>query len=215
MNLKDRMVEFFTATDKRTDINKDSSGKGTLERFNALVGEYIDDEIYPLVDSIMANLYDPNSNFDRFIPVLEEMVGFHYENRLIYFDNSTYWRRRLLQGALKRYSIKGTIRGYVVLFRMLGLEAVITYSNVGGSFDTGTFDDPLKTFDSFTFTVGASGYTVNLTGSVPYTDVEQAVLNIIKFNEPINAHLTEIIYNNVPIVVGADFDLDFDLDFDA
>jgi len=212
MKIIDIIFDFFTAEDKRNDPYKDENNKGIIERFNEVIAEDIDDNIISLVNNLIPNIHNPKECFNRYVPLLEQMMGFDYDKNLIYFYKSLEWRRRLLQGALNRYAIKGTKRGYSVLFSMLGMETNIIEYYQSTTFDTGTFDNPTKVFDNSS--TNKTGYGVYLTGGINFTDeVEAAVINIIEFNEPINAELIEVTYNEQPVNLTGDFNSDFSNDF--
>ena len=117
----DNIFSYFTPLDKRLDTNKDVNGKGTLERFNECIGLDMD-EVYPLVNDLLDNLYNPKTCFDRYVPYLESMLGFDIDKGLLYLFNTIAWRRVVVQHILHYYTIKGTRRGYEVLFNLIGIS---------------------------------------------------------------------------------------------
>lgn len=206
--------KFFTAHDKRTDVNKDVNGKGTLERFNEIIGQDLDLEVVPLMENLVENIYPPTTVWDRYIPYLESMFGFKNKTWNLYLSNSLPTRRTVLQVITRLHSIRGTRRGYEICFAMLGMSAVLTEYPAGYGFDSHvTFDDDNRTFDSTCPT--CSDYSLDLTGTLALTpDIIQAIGSIIIFNEPINARLRSITYNGAPISIGLpDFNNDFNTDF--
>jgi hypothetical protein len=82
---------------------------------------------------------------------------------------------------------------------MLGFTGVeieeITYEGTFDS-DENTLDDEIRTFDSEPG-CGCGKYKLILTGSIPLTpEIIRAIRNVIVFNEPINADLVGITYND-------------------
>jgi len=196
------------------DNNKDLNGKGTLERFNECIGLDMD-MIYPLVENLMDNLYNPKTCFDRYVPYLESMLGFSINNGLLYLFNTIQWRRIVVQNILHYYTIKGTKKGYEVLFNLIGISMELTESFGHNTFDSPiTFDDNIRHFDTGCQT--CSCYHLKLVGPMPMTDELNVVIgNIIRFNEPINARLCGITYNDETVQLVGDFNTDFNLDFYA
>lgn len=206
--------KFFTSHDKRTDSNKDVNGKGTLERFTEIVGKDLDENIMPLLDNLLLNIYPHDTAFDRYIPYLESMFGFKYTNWNLYLSSAISMRRNVLAVIHRLHSIRGSYRGYEVCFSMLGMTIVLTEHPAGYGFDSiVTLDDVNRTFDSNCPT--CSDYSLDLTGTITITPaVLQAIASIIEFNEPINARLRSLTYNGSPIsITFPDFNNDFNYDF--
>lgn len=198
MQFEFNIFKYFSKSDKRVDSNKDGNNKGTLERFNECIGADIDD-LTPFIDSILDNLYNPETCFDRYVPYLESMTGFDIDKGLIYLYQDLDWRRRVLKHVFRYYNIKGTKKGYEVLFQLLGITMSLTEYDNTNSFDSPlTFDSPGRVFDRGRC-FGCSGYTLDLVGPTLTPELNAAILNIIKFNQPINAILQLLTYNSVPI----------------
>lgn len=198
MQFEFNIFKYFTKSDKSLDTSKDINDKGTLERYNETIGADID-VLTPFIDNIIDNLYNPETCFDRYVPYLESMTGFDIDNGTLYLLPTLDWRRRVLKHIFRYYHIKGTKRGYEVLFTILGMTMALTeYDNVN-SFDSPlTFDDVGRVFDKGRC-YACSGYSIDLVGPTITPELETAILNIIKFNEPINARLVYLKYNSVPI----------------
>ena len=191
--LKDFIFSLFTPWDKRIDVNKDSEGKGTMERYNEILGMQADEDIIPFIDNMIDNTLVPDTMLDKFIPYLESMVGL---DPLI--DDLTI-RRQVLKNILRIYKVKGTKKSYEIVFKLLGFDSIeIIEQDISFGFDSPlTLDDVNRVFDDGScYTCGF--YTINLTGTAAFTeDLSKAIRNAIKLVEPINARLLEITYNGI------------------
>lgn len=196
MNIRDIIFSLFGSYEHQADVNKDSQGKGTHERFNEIVGKDIDEELKIKVDRIVEYNLDPYTCLDKFIPYLEHRIGV-----TLFLGNSIEMRRVVLKHYLKWLTIRSTLKCYHTLFGMLGFQANITEYFLNYSFDSPvTFDDEGRVFDM----QGCNRcyeYSIALTGSVVITpDLIAAIMSIIKWNEPINAVLKSITYNGNPLI---------------
>ncbi len=212
MLIKDKIFEYFGVSYKQKDTYKDNQGRGILERINRTIGHDIDENIIPLIDSLLSNIYVPNTLLDKLIPHLEESLGI-----TLYLGEDL--RRKVIENIFKFYQVKGTVKGYEVCFYLLGYIATL----IIGNNETDTFDDGGVFDDGGTFDISTSGmlckscinYSIELTGTTVVTqEVYNAVYSIVTFNEPINARLTGITLNGEPfeIPVG-DYDNSFNSDF--
>ena len=193
-NLKDIIFGFFGSFQVVEDINKDANNKGTLERYNEAMALEYDEEILPLQENIIDNNLVPSTAFFQFIPYLENRVG-----STLFMGSSPTARRRVLQYIHRWYAIKGTVRAYELLLGMLGFNVTILEDFTAFTFDSPTtFDDDVRTFDMSCNICG--NYTVELTGGLTLDpEIIQAIFSIIKFNEPIHAHLSLVTYNGTPV----------------
>lgn len=206
--------EYFSKKDKREDINKDSEGKGTLERYNELMGVDLDTMVLPYVDNLLANRLVPETAVENAIPYLESERGFDPKNDTLYLGSSILMRRAVLRAIRRLYQVKGTIRGYEIPFGMLGMTLVLTeFLNENGFDSDITLDFPTRRFDSFC--PSCADYSIALTGVVTLTpDLIRAIRSIIIFNQPIDTKVRSITYNGAVIdELYADFNLDFSDDF--
>jgi hypothetical protein len=185
--------QYFPYFVRKNDSYKDTDGKGLFQRYNEIIEEDINVNIYPIMSSIIDNLLIASTMLDRFVADLESTVGVHLR-----FSDLISLRKNILKYIFYFYKIKGTKRGYEVLLRWLGFDTVeITeFYETGGLDSPNDFDDSIRRFDSGGKCNGCSEYQITLTGSLPITaDLIRFVTNIVKFNEPINARLRKIIYN--------------------
>jgi hypothetical protein len=197
-NLKNTIFErFYSIFDKVQDANKNVENKGTLERYNEVVGEDADDFVYPAIDGAFENLIIPRTMLDKYIVDRENSLG----NNVLFLDFTPTMRKRILSHWHRYVNIKGTIRGYEVLFNMLGISITITEIWDTGGFDSATtFDsDSRPTFDSGKCK-SCSAYEIDLVGPPITSTIYAAILSIILFNEPINADLTGLTYNGVNLL---------------
>lgn len=195
-NLKNTIFErFYSIFDKVQDANKNVENKGTLERYNEVVGEDADDFVYPAIDGALDNLIIPRTMLDKYIVDRENSLG----NDVLFLDFTPTMRKRVLSHWHRYINIKGTIRGYEVLFNMLGISVTVTeYFDTGGFDSATTFDsDTRPTFDSGKCK-SCSAYKLDLVGPPITSTIFAAILSIILFNEPINADFEGFTYNSVP-----------------
>lgn len=197
ISFRDTIFNLFSPYDHQIDINKDADGKGTNQRYNEVVGKYIDEELIVMIDKLVDNNLLPNVAYEKFIPYLEERLGVD-----LYLYDTLEWRRRVLRHILNWYKIKGTITAYKLMLGMLGFDSVeITeYMDVNSLDSPITFDDTYRVFDMNKCN-RCVAYGLTLTGSFEITpDIVSAIESIVKFNEPINAYLRYIKYNDNPLV---------------
>jgi len=183
--------KYFGRYYKLTDSYKNLSGEGLLERYNQIIGEDIDEELVLLLENITDNTKTPNTMFTQYFNIAEDSLGLD----LYVHTNSDWTKRKLIERAVKYYSIRGSKKGYEYLFKIMGFTFIdlVIYNSDG--FDTGIFDD--GNFD------GRNGcciyYNVILEGPTDFEDMTNseklAILKIIDFNEPINATLGVITVN--------------------
>jgi hypothetical protein len=211
--IKQFIFKVFGNYDKENDLLKDAEGRGFLERFNLVMGNDFDNVQYPKIEYLFENVLNPISCFERYIPFLERGHG----NDVLFLNSNIYTRRKIQRFLLRLYQIKGTIKGYKHLFCLLGFEAEITETWLDYSFDSPiTFDHTERRFDMQC--QGCSKYCINLTringGTADPSPAEvQAIKNIIRFNEPINAKLDCVTYEDTPIDTGDYSYLDFNQDY--
>ena len=203
--------KYFGRADKASDPNKDVNSKGTNERFQEILANDWDEELLPLVDNILDNTLVPETMLEKFIPYIEQMLGI---DSLV--DDMSI-RRKIIQNIMAIYKVKGTLRSYEILFKLLGFNSVtIEEIEFQQGFDSPvTFDAVTRVFDDSPCQT-CSQYDLILTGAMPLTTklldlINRAVLLV----EPINAKRRKIIYNlaeveNFSIFVASNGDLIFD-----
>lgn len=211
-------TKFFSRTDINTDPNKDGGGKGTLQRYNEMVAEDYDDELQPLIDELVSNNLDPSTALAKFIIYLECLLG-----NPVQLSTTEALRRLVLQYATHFYTIRGTAKGYITLYSMIGLVASIVELEAEHPFDDALldFDDDTRLLDSQC--APCSEYCVILTSTPSFvlsSDSLDAIFNIIEFNEPINAVLAKveldgecIVQEKITILVTSSGDLTYDPSF--
>ena len=197
MNFKTKIFNLFSPYDHTADINKDSEHKGTNQRYNEVIGGYIDEELLKKIDNLVENNLLPDVAYERFIPYLEQRLGVN-----VIMGNTMEWRRRVLAHILHWYQIRGTIKAYTLMLSMLGFEEIeITEDIHTNSLDSAvTFDDPERVFDMSKCN-RCVFYDIKFKGTVQITpELNKAIDSIIKFNEPINARRRTIRYNDKPLI---------------
>ena len=191
---KDKIFSYFSPDDKLRDSNKDAAGRGTYERYNEIVGDSIDYEIFPEIDNLVDNILDVDICRVKFIHYLEERIGAYMGPSA---DADVELRRVILRHTISWYKIKGTERLLKLLLYMIGYtNVVIEQIEYPHTFDsTATFDADNRVFDS---TGGLFEYVLHLYGAPAEVSPEimKLTLIIIEFNEPLYATLLGITYND-------------------
>lgn len=126
---------------RENDSYKDSEGKGLIQRFVEICGEYFDDKVNPEIDNFL-DLIDPEITDDYFINLLWEYFGFiPYAYGLM--QNSKYYDkvqltkelnrkdlnvdyRNLLRFAISLYKIRCTPSFYDILGKFYNIKIEIT-----------------------------------------------------------------------------------------
>jgi hypothetical protein len=187
-------TKFWTKVDVVKDPNKDGNGKGTLQRYHEAIAEDYDVEISPLIDNMVANNIDPDTVLSKFIIYLESLL------LPVNLGNDESMRRRVLKYTTHFNRIKGTRSGYEIMFSMLGFSTTLVEVWDTYTWDSATkdLDDDPRIFDSNCR--GCSPYTILLDTLDPLVVTPELLIiinNVIDYNEPINAELTDIIINGV------------------
>lgn len=133
---------FFTQYHKEADTYK-VNGKGILERFVEICGEYFDDEVTPDIDNILNTLIDYDHNSAIYINYLWEMFGnFPYaygvlvgledptpENIQRWISEDTNYPRanyrKLMQYVLRLYKIRGSAEFFEIVARFFDVKITI------------------------------------------------------------------------------------------
>lgn len=193
--LKDKIFSFFGMDDKRRDTYKDINGKGIGERYQETIGQSYDEELQTLVDLFLDNTIVPQTMLSKLIPHREADMG-----NPVVINDTVATRRKILRYIMPIYLIRSTALSYEVLLRLLGFDTVVIveHGNDFGFDSPVHFDDPLRHFDTSSRMCG--GYSIDLTGTLVIdTNTILAIQRIVKFLEPINSDLREIIYNGIPL----------------
>ena len=151
------------------------------------------------MENLVKYVESPTELLLKFIPYAQGEMGYDFELATLSLGDGEAIKRKLLRFILKYYFIKGTKKGYRILFGMLGMTMVLTEHPTQSGFDQGIgFDDAFRTFDLACPT--CTDYSVELTGSVTLTDeIAIAIGSIIRFNEPIDMKLRTLTYNGTPV----------------
>jgi len=190
---------FFTQYHKEADTYK-VDGKGILERFVEICGEYFDDEVTPDIDNILDTLIDYDHNSAIYINYLWEMFGnFPYsygvlvgleeptpENIQRWISEDTNYPRanyrKLMQYVLRLYKIRGSAEFFEIVARFFDVR--ITIEELTDFAEDEYETTQLERFivnQSKTVPIGASSYEVSFDVSLDAFPVEDHVrlLNII------------------------------------
>jgi len=197
--LKDIIFSLFGVNAPQDDVMK-VNGKGFNQRFNELLAGDMDDNEITKTNEYCKNLIAPDTLLSRFIPLrFECMGGYDYIMSSIGLREEPM--RKILKYWLSLVGKKGTMIGYKSMFRMIGIDGTILieeYGNISGFDSPVTLDDSIRRFDGSLST--CSDYSITLFGSAPYTTaLAQEISAVIIFNEPINARLIRLSYNETVI----------------
>lgn len=181
-SLKDTIWELFGPMESLNDTYV-VNGKGIGQRYQEIIGEDFDQNVLPFITNLIPNTLVPTTAMVKFLPYLEDMLG----GRAV-VSNDIATRRRILRFMIRFRQVKGTERGYKLIFNAIGISCAITEYFDYFTFDSGTFDDPIRTFDMGPCEQYCTRYELALSGHGPLTEeLEGFILNAIKLNEPINA----------------------------
>lgn len=181
---------FFGKSAKIYDSYKDNADKGLLERYNEIVGNDIDNEIYGKISTLYADLHSNFNMLSKFLFLKEYQIGYEYQ-----LTNVEDILRRIHLYFAKLVQIRGSKKCIEILFQLLGYSSVIIEL-----YDSGEGFDSSITFDTSTFDSKKAccfEYDVYLQGEIEVTDEIQQIINeIIRFNEPINGSLRNMYFSN-------------------
>ncbi len=196
--VKNIVFGLFSRMDGLTDTNKrliptETEPKGQLQRFNENLAAEWDSELMPAIHNLLDNTFIPATAYDRFIPYLEDLFG------IPTLSQDLNIRRRILKNVLPMYKVKGTLRSYKILFRLLGFDDVeVIPIEMKDGLDSSffLFDSEARTFDSRAECYPCTYYRLILTGTRPLTkEMYDFIKEVVGIVEPINAKLWEIYYN--------------------
>lgn len=186
----------------QNDTYKDQNGRGLLERYLEIFGLELENKIKPLADDYL-DIIDPSTVTAKHLSHLAYSLG----NPPDMFQNNPTQYAKLLQHVVSIYKIKGTAQSYKLFFSLMGFNvSIIEHPEPVPTL----FDDVFILDDGFKFDMGCptcSDYSLvinnllansaNICMTPSFTTLNQTMLDLIievvKFLEPINAHLIEII----------------------
>lgn len=198
----------------KEDTNLDAGGVTLIERFLEIFGDEINVEIYPKIEELL----DVTNAILTPIALLDTLANTLGDPPLIIFDNANKTNyRKLLSNLTWLNKIKGTQEGYRALFRFLELE-ISTFTVVPP--DLIYYDSPDFKYDSdLKYDAGCYGcfkYELDLydsngryqgwigneqPGDTPLILARRKTLlyKLIRYNEPINSHLSKLWLNGYPL----------------
>ena len=104
---------------KNNDSYKDDNGRGLMERYLQVPGEYME-YLEPLADGWVLNVRDVVNCYNHFVPNHANVLG---NPPNIFPEDPDYVRfRKFLWFIVSIYKIKGTLKSYQVLFEALGFS---------------------------------------------------------------------------------------------
>jgi hypothetical protein len=177
--------KWFTPYHKANDSYKNANDEGLVERYVQTFGNDIDQNIIPLLDNFLENNINPKGIIDNLLPYREQELGVN-----LVYDNTIAKRRQILQYWLRLVQIKATKRGYEACLRLMTFENLIIETVDVITF----FDNPIpapgcNACYEYDVIVTATRNIINLA-------IVDAFFNITDWNEPINCHLRNFVYND-------------------
>lgn len=195
-NLRDEIYDkYFLNVLNIEDPDKDSDGKGTLQRFVETLAQDWDETVINVLFTLLDSTLIPKTVKNKFIPYLEKQLGVKP------IHSSLVIRRRVLQRLIEIYKNKGNLRSYQLIFNALGFDNVeILQAGIDFGFDSSiTLDHEVRTFD-----LGrchkCKYYKLKLIGNVTIDSAMFAAINnALDIVQPIYAKLYGIVLNEVDV----------------
>ena len=186
---------------KIDDTYKDNNDRGLLERYLEIFGLEVDEEITPLIQNYINNV-DPTLADEKFLNYLAYTLGNPPD---MWNDPVKY--AKLLRYIMSVYKVKGTILSYQLFFALLGFSvSVVEYPPIEYIMDEGHLMDEDKIMDThcpgcsdydLIFSILVNPNSVFNCSAPSVTVLDQTTIDlinkVIKFIEPINAHLRDLI----------------------
>lgn len=193
-----RLPNYF----KANDSYKNKEDEGLLERFMKVMGEELDDNVYPLIYNYL-DILDAKKTPAKYLNHLSDTLGNPPD---IFGADRPY--RNMLSYITAIYKIKGTKKAYELFFSILGFDIIIneiipettqSLYDYGGIYDNDNiFENATVNYDE-TACPTCTYYDIALyprnndIDDVSYgDDFYNRVLEAIKFNEPINSKVRNI-----------------------
>lgn len=192
IRFKNYIFSLFTRYFIEHDTYKDGEDKGILERYMAVFGEELDEEVVNQLQCYL-NIIDAQICDKKYLVHIADVLGNPPD---IFMDTQIY--RNLLTYVVANYKIKGTKAAYELFFSILGFGVTLTelpilseVSNydTGGIYDIGLSE---SIYDQ-TECEPCSEYDIDFYALDSQTPLNRDTIDklraVIYFNEPINAKL--------------------------
>lgn len=176
------------------DTYKDSNDEGLLIRYLRIFEDEMSEEVYMALEGVIEEL-DLITADKKYLPYLADLLGNPPD---IFLDEDLY--RLLLRNITQIYKIKGTLESYELFFGIFGFNVTIDNLTEPEAFrydaDNSIYDGTLVLYDNGCAT--CSSYNITFTNienpliEIPQSTID-ALVRAIKFVEPINAKLNQLI----------------------
>ena len=199
-SIKNIIWGFWGSWWQKKDTYQDSQGKGIWQRYNELWAE-AEDEAEQKIRFFIERVHLPE-NYGGMVGMPEELLAYRETEKGLFTPliETSRQRRKILRYLHRLHANRGTIRNYIFLFGLLGLDVQVIELISSGRFDTGKFDT--GRFDEYAAVTGE--YDLLLSSSPVMTitpAIWKAINRIIEYNNPIYARVRRILYNGLPVVV--------------
>lgn len=204
-NFSESIFNLFPPFFRDNDSYKDGNGKGLLQRYLEALGKELDLEVLNKVPKIQ-DLVNADFVASKHLVHLADVLGNPPDT---FGDELKY--RKLLKYICYINKHKGTVRGYELLFNILGVEVEIeeipitTYKyDSEHQYDTHlTYDGNCPPCSNYILHItDAGGNCPEIGDAQGDVTLRQALDAIIAYVEPINAKLQDITYNGTSIEPG-------------
>lgn len=193
MEFKDWFFKQFPEYHQNSDVNKNSQGEGTFQRYLQGFGLELDNEIMPYIHNFM-DIVDIEKCDDKFLPLIATLLG----NPPSFGPEADLYRK-VLSYALAIYKVKGTKLSYKIFLGILGLTISIIeeeparktiYDEVPpAKYDTG------KKYDSACANCSNYWITYNLGNEPVDPELLVKAQKVICFLQPIHARFQGWVYS--------------------
>jgi len=183
------------------DSYKDQDGKGLLERYLESFQTETEESLIPINN--MGLLKDPLQVLEDYLAYLSEDYG---KPPTIFKDTSLF--RKVLKDINFVKPQRGTEKGAINFFLILGTQLELTFETYSTSYDNAQYNNPESRYDrSISYCAYYTANIIDPDGNLPILGQEEipiwAIENLLKIFEyllPINAFLERILYNGEEII---------------
>lgn len=184
MKLKEIIFGLFGLRDNFYD-------NGFLKEFNELLADDFDSNELSLLENSFVNIVNSKTIQRRFLNLRVQ------ELRVPYLSEDDRMLRTCYRFFDKFQKIKGTIAGFRLLFRLIGIdsEIKITWNRYEGGFDSSNYTlDSIRGFDSYKGNY--TGVSIELKCTKKLTvELMNMIYNVIGYNLPLNCYVLVLTYN--------------------
>ena len=195
------------------DTNVDNNGNTLLDRYLGIFGAELDANIYPQILGAL-DVLDAKKVPVSLLPIFRESLG---NPPLPLTDNPNKdIQRNILKNIFYINKVKGTTKGYELLFNLLGLTITLNVTPISKTkYDVYEFiyDDDINPsyyneqcnlcYKYSVTILDPNNLYPEMSGGSPPADEVLLLFRLIKYDEPINMKLTGVTFNGTIITLDA------------